>query len=475
MMDAVLINPKPRGVGLNEATVELPLGLAYIAAVLEQKGFQCSIIDANVLNLSDDDVLSRMPADAKLVGLYLYSFNYSTVRGLVKRIRNEREDSVILIGGPSPSAMSPSTLLSDIKADGLIRGEGEYSMLKIMENVRNNRPPFEGEIPGLAYLDTDKGLLTNSVQRITDLDELPFPAFHLLPPFKTYKTPSRKSPVAAIVTSRGCAHNCSFCSKDIFQRKVTFRSAENVLEEIDLLVNKYGVRQIDILDDNFAQKRSRFIDILDGLIEKDYKLALNFQSGIRTENIDDEVLIKMKKAGVYRLAFGIESADEKVLRIHNKKLDLKRAAEVIRSAKEMGFTVTGFFIIGLPGETEEGFMKTLAFAKEMDLDAANFMMAIPFVNTELFRMIENNGRFLIDTSKNIDVGFYAAKVFFEYGDMKEQDVLRRYETAYKEFYSMGKKLKMLLSIRSLGELMWYVNASYSVVKNILRKKFRMSA
>lgn len=467
-MDAVLINPNPAGKGLNSATIEPPLGLAYIAGVLEKNNFQCKIIDANVLGLGYEKILEEIPENTKLVGLYLNSFSYKSCQELAKIIRTERKNSLIILGGPLPSVADSAQLLNEIDCDGLVRGEGEYSVLGIMKNIRENRFPFEGNLSGLTYFNKNNEIISHPVERISNLDLLPFPAFHLLPPLRAYKTRSRKIPVAAIVTSRGCPFECSFCSKDIFKRIATYRSAKNVLAEIDFLVKNYGIRQVDILDDNFALNKPRFLEILDGLIERKYDLALNFQSGIRTENIDEEVLKRMKKAGVYKLAFGIESADENVLNIHKKRLNLKKVEEIVKKAKEMGFVVYGFFIIGLPGETEEAFEKTLSFAKKLDFDVANFCMAIPFVNTELYAMVKERGRFLVDTTRNIDSGFYAGKVFFEYDNYTKEDILKRYKKAYKEFYSFKKQIKILLAIRSLNELNWVKEAALGVFNNLFR-------
>lgn len=468
-MKAVFINPFPGGHGLNEATIIQPVGLAYMAAVLEQNGFPCAIIDANLLRLSNEEILKGISKESRLAGLYVNSFTYDSARNLASLIRKQFKETVIVLGGPLPTA-APQMVLDEIQCDGLIRGEGEYAVLRIMQNISAGLPPFDEKVSGAVFFEKEKSrLVQNPVYRIENLDELPFPAYHLLPSFESYKVRSRRSPTAPIVTSRGCAYNCIFCSKDVFERQVTFRSAENVLTEIDYLVRKYNICQINILDDNFAFKKMRLEAILDGLIARKYKLDVNIQSGIRTELLDDELLEKMKLAGVYKLAFGIESADEYVLKLARKQIDLRKVRNIIQTAKKKGFIVYGFFIIGLPGETEDAFGRTIAYARSLNLDIANFCMAIPFIGTELHRMISENGRFLIDTTRNISSGFYDGKVFFEYGHERAEDILNRYERAYKEFYSFVKKLSLLLKIRSVNELRWYWDAASMVIKNVIKR------
>ncbi|MCX5862304.1 MAG: radical SAM protein [Deltaproteobacteria bacterium] len=469
-MDIVLINPNPCASGMNEATVEPPIGLAYIASMLEKEKFTCSIIDANLLGLSPEEIASEITWDPKIIGFYVNSFVYSSVRKLCGMLKNLKKNTFFLAGGPAPSVIDPELFLKDINCDALIKGEGEYAVLKIMQNIKKGKYPFDESVPGLAWF-SDSRLIVNPTERIKNLDEIPFPAYHLLPDFRKYRTRSRKSPSAAMITSRGCTFSCTFCSKDIFGNKTTLRSAENVLNEIDFLVEKHKIRQIDILDDNFAQNKKRLNDILDGLIKRKYDLVINLQSGIRIENIDDEILIKFRKAGVYKLAFGVESADENVLKIHKKQLNLHALSEVVIKSRKMGFVVYGFFIIGLPGETRDAFERTLEYAKNSGFHIANFCMAVPFVNTELWRMVEKNGKFLIDTSKNIDIGFYGGKVFFEYPGFTEKEILQRYKKAYKEFYTLTRQISILLSVRSFDEIKWLFNAGLSVLKGMFSETF----
>lgn len=467
MSEILLINPRPLGRGLNEATVEPPLGLGYIASFLRVHGYPCTITDANALGLSPSAAASTVSGTTTLVGISVNSFTISAAAAIVEIVR-ARSSALILLGGAFPSA-SPSKALELIAADAVIQGEGEYPMLAVAESLARGQDPCSAAIAGLIPRTLPPGVLPRQHIRIDSLDELPFPAYDLLPPLATYRTRARKSPVAALVTSRGCAYDCSFCSKDVFQRKVRFRSPENVLAEIDELKGRFGVRQLDILDDNFLQNEQRFTTILEEIIRREYDFAINLQTGIRTEMLNEDMLRLLKRAGVFKLAFGIESGDSDLLGVHNKSLDLARVEDVITRAKRLGFVVYGFFIIGLLGETEQGFQKTLAFARKLDLDVANFCIALPFPGTELYRMVQERGRFLRDTTGNIESGFYAGHVFYEYDGSTAQEILSRYQRAYKEFYSLKKQLGMLLTMRSFNEFLWYGHAVLSVAKGMVQK------
>lgn len=470
-MKTVLINPSSYTKGLNDASVLPPLGLAYIAAVLETKGHRVEIIDGQALRLNTEGIVSRISHEAKLIGLYVNSFVAEQGREICQICRFKFPGMTIILGGPLPTS-SPENCLENIPCDGLVRGEGEFSLLKVADNIASGREPFSGSVPGAVYYGQNGKLMSLRPRRLTseELNALPFPAYHLLPDLHCYKAYQRQSPAAAIITTRGCVHQCSFCSKDVFERKVTIRSAENVLEEIEWLVSKYKIRHLDILDDNFVVDKKRLEEILDGLIVRGYKITINPQAGIRTEGMTRKLLVKMKKAGFYKLPFGIESADQKVLELMNKRLDIKKAANIIQAAKGLGFLVWGFFIIGMPGETEEAFDKTIKFARKIDFDAAVFTIAMPLPGTDLYRTVEKEGRFLIDTSFSVPVGLFSGQAFYELGALKAKDVERRYRTAYKEFYSIRKKIKLLLRIRSWHELKVLLDAGRFIMKSLILKR-----
>ncbi len=471
MIDVLFVNPYPESAyGINEGTVEPPIGIGYLAAVAEEKGVSCRIIDANVLQMKKEGVFSQIQSDMPaIVGISVNLYSYQDVLQLTRQIKKEFPDIVILWGGPTPSS-TPLKVMEESMADAVVAGEGEDTFAEIIGRYKEKKPLFAG-VKGVYYRDSGKVIANGPRDFIKDINRLSFPAYHLFPDLNNYKMKARKRPVAPLITSRGCFYQCVFCSKDVFKNMCRMRSSESVIQEVDVLVKKYGVKQIDILDDNFTSDKKRTEQILDLLIERHYDLCINLQTGVRTENLDENIIRKMKKAKIWKMGIGVESGDPVVLKKIKKHLDLRRVLEVTRMAKKMGIEVYGFFIIGLPGDTAESMQKTIDFAIKMNPNIANFCIAIPFPGTELYETIKREGRFLINVDDGIKTGFYANEVFYELPGMDKEVILKYYKKAMRDFYARpGKIFELLAAIRSKDELKWLFGTGFSVIKNFFRKK-----
>lgn len=460
----LLINPGSFAVGVNEATVVPPVGLLYIASFLNQKGFKAEVYDAGLGNNSPAAALNVVKEKKpEIVGLRVYYYNIAWSRLLIEGIRQFDERIKIGVGGHVAS-YCPQKIMESVGADFAISGEGELSMLKMALNISGNKNFYE-EVPGIfTRVSGEEYYRGPANNRIKNLDDLPYPDYGLVGGLLNYSSRNKYSPSAPIFTTRGCAFRCSFCSRHVFNNLVTFRSPENVIVEIKALKNKYAIRQIDILDDNFTLKRDYVDKILDKIIGEKLKIFFDLKCGIRVESLDEGLLIKMKKAGFYKIAFGIESADEKVLRLCDKQLDLGKLKKMATFAKKTGFVTSGFFIIGLPGETRESVYKSVRLAKDIGLDIANFCMATPYPGTELYNYVRNNGVFLFNPEGNYDFGFYGSKVFYTLPGMSEKEVLYRFDYAYRKFYTFPKVIKHCVKMRSFSELKWFIKAAISVFK-----------
>lgn len=474
--DILFINPFPsKAVGINQATVIPPLGAGYIAALLEREGFNCKIIDANVQKIDNKELLQEINRiSPSFVGLTLNIITSPPGIEISQMLKLERQDIYVIVGGPNPTA-SPENTLQRSNADLIVLGEGELTTLEIMRTWRNNgkvkKFPLH-HIKGIMFRDQEKEefVYTPPRERIKDLDSIPPPAYHLFPDLMLYKSRARTPPVGYLLTTRGCPYQCIYCNKSVFGNKVTMLSPRRVLEDIDFLVKKYHIRQIDILDDLFTINKNRTNEILDSLIERNYKLDINFQNGIRIEKMDKDIIKKMKRAGVFKIGIGVESGDPQVLKNIKKKLNLDKVLEVTRWFKNEGILVYGFFIFGLPGDTVQTMQRTIDFAKKMDPDVANFGIAIPFVGTELYNIIKKRGKFLINPEGDIFGGFHSKQVFYELDDLKKELVVKYFDKAYRQFYFRPQKaLKLLFGARSLAELKWILEAVFSIITVKLTK------
>lgn len=466
-MDLLLINPYPEhAYGTNETTIEPPLGLGYLASVTEQKGLTCQIIDANLLQTKRSELLIQIKKiKPKIVGISVNLYTYQTALKIANSIKKRSPSIFVILGGPTPTS-TPQKLMKECIADAICVGEGEETLNEILERYINNKHLFRN-VPGIIYRNGKRIIQNTPRGFIQDINTLPMPAYHLFPDLLKYKSRAIKKPFAPILTSRGCPFQCVFCSKDVFKYTCRMRSPENVLAEIDMLVNKYGVKQIDILDDNFTLSKDRTKKILDLIIKRNYDLYINLQSGVRTEGIDQNIINKMKKAKIFKIPFGVESGDEHILQVIRKQLDLKRVIKCTEMAKKAGMKVYGFFIIGLPGDTPETMQKTIDFAIKMNPNIANFAIAIPFPGTELYNMIKRDGKFLVNMDDGVNAGFYANQVFYELNGMDRNEILRYYKKAMRSFYMRPSKIFELLSgTRSLSEFQWLFETSVSIFKKI---------
>lgn len=475
-IDVALVFPFSRElVGINEATNTPPLGIAYLASVLESHGFNPHIIDASILKIGPEETANKLAKlDPKIVGISANIFTGKAGIVLSQKLRKIFDNRLkIIFGGAFPTS-NPQKFLLDGLADAVVIGEGEITFLEIVQKVLKKGKCDLKDTPGIAYLNQGEIEFNASRPVIENLDSLPFPAWHLFTNLDLYKTRARKTPVFPILTSRGCPFNCVFCSKDVFKSVFRPRSPLNVIAEIDHLVKEFGVKQLDVMDDNFSLVRKRTMEILDLLIERNYNLAINLQLGVRVDSIDEEVINKMRKAGVFKIAFGIESGDPGIIKKINKKINLEQALKATIWSKKAGMIVYGFFMFGLPGDTPESMQRTIDFAKKMNPTVANFVITVPFPGTELYKKVQAEGKFLVDPKDGLNIGFYGERVFYEIADTKEKEVIKFYRKAYRSFYYQPLKvIELIFSIRSLTEFKWVLKTSLFMLGSFLKKSLRI--
>jgi anaerobic magnesium-protoporphyrin IX monomethyl ester cyclase len=446
--------------------VEPPLSLAYLSAIAREKGFDCLVIDAEISRLHPQEIIDKLILGTPLLfGVSVNVVSYRAGIELCRELRRAFPSSPIVIGGPHVSTL-PEQCLIAMNADVAVVGEGERTFAELLDHFSNSEKTDIATIPGLCF--NDGGTIRRSAPRplIDDLDEIPFPDLGRLGPLHRYRSRARQKPVGVILTSRGCPFQCSYCNKSIFGSAYRQRSVPNIIEEIDRQVAALGIRQLDFLDDNLTFNREHAMELFGAIAEKRWGLAINLQNGVRADCIDEEVLAAMAKAGVFKISFGVESANAEVRRRARKNLDLDKVLFMTAAARKLGLIVIGNFMFGLSGETEASMRETLAFSVRMNPHIANFMITVPLPGTPFYDELKENGRLLVDTKNGLNTGFYAPAIYYLTPGLEPKRILDCYRKAYATFYfRFSKMTDSIKSIRSPAELRWYITAAFDLINS----------
>tara|TARA_B100000315_G_scaffold41491_1_gene36405 strand:+ start:25893 stop:27326 length:1434 start_codon:yes stop_codon:yes gene_type:complete len=463
--DVILINPFPQSAsGINEATIYPPIGLAYLASVLRNSNIKVKIIDANLMKLTSNQVLEMLVSEnPDLIGISLNIITGKAGIDLARLIK-ERIKSKVCLGGPLVSTNSEK-ILEISQADIAVIGEGENTLLEICKRKKFSK------IKGIVWKSEDGCINNNGLPDLIDnLDTIPIPAYDLLPPFIKYHSMARKVPIGTIITSRGCPYNCSFCNHNIFGKKFRAFSPEYVIEEIKLLITQYGIKQLDILDDNFTLDIKRADRILDLIIENKFNLLINLQNGVRADRLTQSIVKKMKKAGVFKAGIGIETGSMQIMRDIEKDLDLHKASQAVDWFRKEGIITIGFFIIGFPTDTREIIEETINFAIKINPSIANFCILIPFPGTEIYFYMKRKNLLNENVDIGITTGFYQSKLYHRCLHLSYKEVYHLQTRAYRKFnFRIHKIVEILFQIRSVSELRWLVEASVQVIQNLFIK------
>lgn len=460
-LKTTLINPTH-----TEWARTLPLGIAYIASVLEKSGLPIDIIDMNAHRMDltglKDELIKR---GANIVGITSTTPQIRISWEIAKLAKQINPNCKVVLGGVHPTSL-PEESLSAPYVDFIVRGEGEVTFLDLIRalgeegNLKN--------VKGLSFKTGGEIVHNPSRPFIGNLDSIPFPARHLFPFPEAYKSPmlGRKL-FADIMTSRGCPGTCIFCNKSIFGHTFRARSPENVADEIEFLLDKYGVGEIHIADDTFTFDIERAMRICDLIIERNLDILWSCSNGIRVDCVNRELLTKMKEAGCYRVSFGVESGSDEVLRRIGKGITLQQARSALEAANDIGLTTIAFYMLGNYGESRETMEKTIAFAKSLNADYAQFTIATPFPGTALYKLIEKHGKILTKDWERY--GIYEEPLF-ETKDLTKELVAKMYRKAYREFYFRPTYiLRRVKNIRSLRDLKVAINGFLEILKRLTIK------
>ncbi len=384
----VLFVLPPSKFALKEAAgiTALPLGLAYLASVLEREGHKVKVLDCPTLEYDLKDLEREIKGfRPQVMGI---TSTTSTIYDAYKVARLTKEinpKAVVVIGGPHVSFTAEQTLRECPFIDVVVRGEGETTTEELITCLEEGQPLEE--VRGISFRKDEKVVETENRPFIENLDELPFPAYHLLP-MDRYKV--GRHHFANIITSRGCPFSCIFCSSSqLCGKRWRARSPENVIEELKVLKYEYNISEVEFLDDTFTLNSPRAEKICDLMMREN--LNLSWSASSRVNTLTQRLANKMRKAGCHTIYLGIESGSQKILDLIQKGTNLvqaERAVEILKGAK---INVLGSFIIGIPGETIKSIKKTIKFAKKLNLNFAQFSICTPYPGTKLFDIAREKG------------------------------------------------------------------------------------
>jgi anaerobic magnesium-protoporphyrin IX monomethyl ester cyclase len=382
--------------------IEPPLWGALLAAYLRKLGYRVELIDAEVENLSYRQTAERIKDAKPLLAAIVVSgtnpsastMNMTGAGAILAFLLEISPEISTILTGLHPSALPEHTLREE-KADFVCQGEGFFTLPPLLDTLKARGAKYQ--IPGLWYR-KDGGILGNPRPApYQNLDDLPMPAWDLLPMEKyrahnwhCFDRIQNRQPYVAVYTSLGCPFHCSFCCINALFGKagIRYRSPQRVIEEIDFLVNRYGLRNIKIIDEMFAMNEARVTQVCDPIIQRGYDL--NFWAYARVNTVTPGMLGKMKEAGINWVAYGFESGNKRVLENATKGYKLDAVGKVVQITYSLGMHICANFIFGLPEDDFDSMHETLKLMLDINAEWANIYAAMAYPGSQLYELaIEN--------------------------------------------------------------------------------------
>jgi len=373
------------------------LGFGYLSSVLKKKGHEVSVLNCIKENIEFEDLENVIrDKDPSAVGVQLFTCDFSSAKRTLQVAKRINSDLLTLIGGPHVSGDYKEVLNDLPEADYGFRGEAEHGLIKFLDYIESKNDMKLEEIPGLLY--RSNGLIKyNDRGMVNDLNEIGFPDWDEIDP-RTYPpgpqgTFTKRIPTAPILTTRGCPYPCTYCSVELNTgRKLRKRSAQNVVDEIELLNKKYGVQEIHISDDNFTLDKKRVKNICNMILDRKIDISWSCPNGVRLDSLNPELLKLMEKSGCYSFSVGIESGSPRILKLMRRRVNLKTMEEKMKLVVDnTKIRVTGFFIMGYPTETLDELKMSLDLSLRLPLSRGQYSNYIPLPGTQAFNMLLESG------------------------------------------------------------------------------------
>ncbi len=453
----------------------MPLGLMYVASYVRQyvPGTQPKILDCEADGLTDDQIRERLHSEqADFILMTVPTPCVNTCKKISDIAKEVNPKTLVVWGGLHPTVF-PKECVAHPSVDFAVIGEGEQIIRELVEHVIHQKKDFS-DVKGIAYKNENGDVFQTGMQElIQDIDSIPFPAYDLIDVKKYHTAPSKKlsnsESTMNIMTSRGCAFDCIHCiSKTTWRRKMRFRSAKNVADEMEYCVKTFGVKEFNFMDDLFGINEKRVIEVCEEI--KKRNLDAKWVAFARTDTITEPMLKAMKEAGCVKISMGIESGNQDVLNKMRKSLRLEQVKRGIKLMKKHGFEVHSSFMLGNIGDTEETIQDTIRFAKELDLDNATFFITSPYPGTDLYEISRQKGFVTDNTPWEDFIPLGNNQPLLVQNDIPYPMLVKYQKKAFTEFYMRPQIIiGKLLKIRSASDIRTLVEG-LTVFKGILSKK-----
>jgi len=424
MPHVTLVNP-PYPKGAHQHPPFTPLGLGYLAAVLEKNRYEFDVIDCQALNISFEEVKNELrKRQLDVVGLTSTTLTYKSALRIIKIAKELNPNCLTILGGCHVTFWDDKALQECPQLDIVVRKEGEITLLELMQNLEAGKN--FSDVLGITYRKDGKIVKNADRPYIEDLDSLPFPAHHLWPLARLRKCGKVIFPV---MTSRGCTFWCEFCTAvRMFGRRYRTRSPKSVVDELEFLQKNYGAEQFTFYDDTFTVNQTRTAEICDEIIAR--KLKIEWDCETRVDMVTKELLQKMKDAGCFAVWYGLESGSQRLLDAMGKGISLTQVMRAFKWTKEVGLMAVVGAILGLPNETKETVWETIKFVERLNPDDVGYYIATPYPGTPMYDSVKEKGWLKVTDFDKYDT----ATPIFEIPTMTMQELREIREEAFHRFY-----------------------------------------
>jgi len=423
-LHVTLVNP-PYPKGAHQHPPFTPLGLGYLAAVLEKNGYEVDVIDCQALNISFEEAKSELSKrKPDIVGMTSTTLTYKSALRIIRTAKEVCPNCLTLLGGVHVTFWDEEALQECPQLDVVVRKEGENTLLELVQKLEAGKS--FGDVLGITYRKNGKTVKNPDRPYIEDLDSLPFPAHHLWPLDRLRKYGNIMFP---LMTSRGCVFWCEFCSAvRMFGRRFRMRSPKNVVDELEYLHNTFGADTFTFYDDAFTVDQSRVEEICREIHNR--KLKITWDCGTRVDMVTKDLLQKMKEAGCIAVWFGVEAGSQRIIDAMGKGFTANKTRKAFKAAKEVGLITIASVVFGFPGETRESALETIKLVEEIDPDDIGYYIATPYPGTPMADYVKKMGWLRVTDFDKYDT----ATPIFELPTLSMQEVREIREQAFHRFY-----------------------------------------